>query len=107
MTDTTQCTDNQAEALANNPPLPGVPLQIRNAPTRLLKKMGYGKEYSYNPDYAHPVHNVSGFPSVSVNASTSTTDNAMSSRNRDHHQFDRLYFLPSYICQQRHLESFI
>jgi putative ATPase len=52
--------DSQAEALANTPPLPGVPLQVRNAPTALMKKLGYGKEYSYQPDFAHPVYNVSG-----------------------------------------------
>jgi putative ATPase len=49
----------QAEALATQPPLPGVPLQIRNAPTKLMKKLGYGKEYSYDPNFAHPVYNVS------------------------------------------------
>ncbi|ODN74941.1 ATPase [Cryptococcus wingfieldii CBS 7118] len=48
---------NAAEQLTQEPPLPGVPLQIRNAPTKLMKQLGYGKEYSYNPDYAHPVHN--------------------------------------------------
>ncbi|KJE00811.1 ATPase [Cryptococcus gattii NT-10] len=46
-----------AERLATMPPLPGVPLQIRNAPTQIMKKLGYGKEYAYNPDYGHPVHN--------------------------------------------------
>ncbi|KAF5370864.1 hypothetical protein D9758_002034 [Tetrapyrgos nigripes] len=34
-----------------------VPLQIRNAPTRLMKELGYAEGYRYNPDYAHPVHN--------------------------------------------------
>nr|XP_031861861.1 uncharacterized protein CI109_002690 [Kwoniella shandongensis]KAA5528933.1 hypothetical protein CI109_002690 [Kwoniella shandongensis] len=47
----------RAESLATTPPLPGVPLQIRNAPTQLMKKLGYGKRYSYDPDYAHPVYN--------------------------------------------------
>ncbi|TXT13470.1 hypothetical protein VHUM_00837 [Vanrija humicola] len=47
----------RAESLATNPPLPPVPLQVRNAPTRLMKKLGYGKHYSYNPDFAHPVWN--------------------------------------------------
>ena len=28
-----------------------VPIHLRNAPTRLMKEMGYGKEYKYNPDY--------------------------------------------------------
>ncbi|TKA80675.1 hypothetical protein B0A49_01624 [Cryomyces minteri] len=29
-----------------------VPVHLRNAPTRLMKEMGYGKEYKYNPDFA-------------------------------------------------------
>ena len=29
----------------------GVPLHIRNAPTKLMKDLGYGKEYKYSPDY--------------------------------------------------------
>lgn len=45
--------------MATAPPLPGVPLQVRNAPTKLMKKLGYGQAYSYNPDFAHPVYNVS------------------------------------------------
>ncbi|KAF2839620.1 putative AAA family ATPase [Patellaria atrata CBS 101060] len=28
-----------------------VPVHLRNAPTRLMKEMGYGKEYKYNPDF--------------------------------------------------------
>lgn len=47
----------RAEALAKQTPLPPVPLQVRNAPTRLMKKLGYGREYSYNPHFAHPVTN--------------------------------------------------
>nr|ODN90329.1 ATPase [Cryptococcus depauperatus CBS 7855] len=46
-----------AEELAKEPPLPPVPLQIRNAPTKLMKSLGYGQEYIYNPDYRHPVYN--------------------------------------------------
>ncbi|MBI5733564.1 MAG: replication-associated recombination protein A [Candidatus Kerfeldbacteria bacterium] len=33
----------------------GVPLNLRNAPTKLLKNIGYGKGYKYNPDYDEPV----------------------------------------------------
>ncbi len=29
----------------------GVPLHLRNAPTKLMKNIGYGKDYKYNPDY--------------------------------------------------------
>jgi putative ATPase len=28
-----------------------VPMHLRNAPTRLMKELGYGKEYKYNPEY--------------------------------------------------------
>jgi putative ATPase len=28
-----------------------VPLHIRNAPTKLMKDLGYGKDYKYSPDY--------------------------------------------------------
>ncbi|GAC74285.1 ATPase related to the helicase subunit of the Holliday junction resolvase [Moesziomyces antarcticus T-34] len=33
-----------------------VPLHIRNAPTKLMKQIGYGNEYRYEPRFAHPVH---------------------------------------------------
>uniref|UniRef100_A0A8C3JJN2 ATPase WRNIP1 n=1 Tax=Calidris pygmaea TaxID=425635 RepID=A0A8C3JJN2_9CHAR len=36
-------------------PLPPVPLHLRNAPTRLMKNLGYGKGYKYNPMYKEPV----------------------------------------------------
>lgn len=32
-----------------------VPLHIRNAPTALMKNLGYGKGYKYNPDFDGPV----------------------------------------------------
>ncbi|KAI8821000.1 uncharacterized protein EV422DRAFT_48997 [Fimicolochytrium jonesii] len=32
-----------------------VPLHIRNAPTKLMKELDYGKGYKYNPNYAGPV----------------------------------------------------
>lgn len=28
-----------------------VPLHLRNAPTKFMKKMGYGKNYKYSPDH--------------------------------------------------------
>jgi putative ATPase len=28
----------------------GVPLHLRNAPTKFMKEIGYGKKYKYNPD---------------------------------------------------------
>ena len=32
-----------------------VPLHIRNAATKLMKDLGYGKGYKYNPDYQEPI----------------------------------------------------
>jgi len=32
-----------------------VPLHLRNAPTALMKDLGYGKDYKYNPDYQSKV----------------------------------------------------
>ena len=36
-------------------PLPSVPLHLRNAPTKLMKSLGYGKGYKYNPAFKDPV----------------------------------------------------
>uniref|UniRef100_A0A6J0VAY8 ATPase WRNIP1 n=1 Tax=Pogona vitticeps TaxID=103695 RepID=A0A6J0VAY8_9SAUR len=36
-------------------PLPPVPLHLRNAPTKLMKDIGYAKGYKYNPVYKEPV----------------------------------------------------
>jgi putative ATPase len=33
----------------------GVPIHLRNAPTKFMKEIGYGKDYKYNPDYNEPV----------------------------------------------------
>jgi putative ATPase len=33
-----------------------VPIHIRNAPTKLMKELGYAKEYHYEPSFAHPIH---------------------------------------------------
>ncbi|MFA6424024.1 MAG: replication-associated recombination protein A [Candidatus Magasanikbacteria bacterium] len=33
----------------------GVPLHLRNAPTKFMKNIGYGKDYKYNPDFKGPV----------------------------------------------------
>lgn len=33
-------------------PLPPVPLHLRNAPTRLMKDLGYAKGYKYNPAFS-------------------------------------------------------
>ncbi|XP_038626317.1 ATPase WRNIP1-like [Tachyglossus aculeatus] len=36
-------------------PFPPVPLHLRNAPTQLMKDLGYGQDYKYNPRYKEPV----------------------------------------------------
>ncbi|MFH1188264.1 MAG: replication-associated recombination protein A [bacterium] len=36
-------------------PNEGVPLHLRNAPTKLMKNLGYGKGYKYNPEFKEPI----------------------------------------------------
>ncbi|XP_041849593.1 ATPase WRNIP1 [Melanotaenia boesemani] len=36
-------------------PLPPVPLHLRNAPTKLMKQLGYAEGYKYNPAFSGPV----------------------------------------------------
>ncbi len=33
----------------------GVPIHLRNAPTKFMKEIGYGKGYKYNPNFKEPV----------------------------------------------------
>jgi putative ATPase len=40
------------EAVKLDPTLP-VPLAMRNAPTKLMKDIGYGASYHYNPEFAY------------------------------------------------------
>ena len=42
-----------AIAAMNEPGIAGlpIPIHLKNAPTRMMKEMGYGKEYKYNPNY--------------------------------------------------------
>lgn len=42
---------NDAMALVSDSPDYAVPLHLRNAPTQLMKKMGYGKEYKYSHSF--------------------------------------------------------
>ncbi|KAE8158311.1 DNA polymerase III, clamp loader complex, gamma/delta/delta subunit [Aspergillus tamarii] len=44
---------NNAFAALAEPGIAGlpIPIHLRNAPTRLMKELGYGKEYKYNPNY--------------------------------------------------------
>ncbi len=41
----------KAEMQVRNNKLYSVPLHLRNAPTKLMKDIGYGKEYKYAHDY--------------------------------------------------------
>lgn len=45
---------NVQKDIKNLPAYP-VPLHIRNAPTELMKNIGYGKDYKYNPNFTVPV----------------------------------------------------
>jgi len=45
----------QAAADARDTSDQGVPLHLRNAPTKLMKELGYGKGYKYNPAFDEPV----------------------------------------------------
>ncbi|KAL6305035.1 P-loop containing nucleoside triphosphate hydrolase protein [Sparassis latifolia] len=47
----------RAEEAAKLDPTIPVPLMVRNAPTKLMKELGYSRGYHYNPDYSHPVTN--------------------------------------------------
>jgi putative ATPase len=42
----------QAKALVEADGSREVPLHLRNAPTRLMKDLGYGRDYQYDPDHA-------------------------------------------------------
>jgi putative ATPase len=46
---------SQVQKDIQNLPNEPVPLHLRNAPTDLMKNLGYGKDYKYNPDFKEPV----------------------------------------------------
>ncbi len=46
---------NKAAEAARQTSHLGVPIHLRNAPTKFMKEIGYGKEYKYNPDFKGPV----------------------------------------------------
>ena len=43
----------KAKMLCKEAPADPVPLHIRNAPTGLMKELGYGKNYTYNPEHGY------------------------------------------------------
>ncbi|KAG1839832.1 P-loop containing nucleoside triphosphate hydrolase protein [Suillus subalutaceus] len=48
---------NRAEVAAKSDLTMPVPMAVRNAPTALMKELGYAEGYNYNPSFQHPVHN--------------------------------------------------
>ena len=42
---------NRAQAEVKQSGNLGVPLPLRNAPTKLMKELGYGEEYKYSHDF--------------------------------------------------------
>jgi len=44
---------NNAQSALEEPGIAGlpIPIHLRNAPTRLMKELGYGKQYKYNPHF--------------------------------------------------------
>ncbi|QQS20551.1 MAG: hypothetical protein IPL87_03185 [Candidatus Moraniibacteriota bacterium] len=44
----------KARGDAQNFPREKVPLHLRNAPTKLMRELGYGKAYKYPPDFENP-----------------------------------------------------
>ena len=44
---------NRASELAKQEMTLPVPMSMRNAPTRLMKELGYGEDYKYQPQYAY------------------------------------------------------
>src|ERR1700742_1630521 len=58
---------NRAEAAAKEHPSLPVPMQVRNAPTGLMQKLGYGDGYHYQPGYrCVPLENVDPLVPVSL-----------------------------------------
>ncbi len=53
---------NKAEEDVNKYPDIPVPLQIRNAPTKLMKEQNYGKDYQYAHNYEVPVTSMQCLP---------------------------------------------
>ncbi len=45
---------NEAFGLAAKYPDAQVPLHLRNAPTKLMKDLGYGKDTQWKADFKHP-----------------------------------------------------
>lgn len=53
---------NQAQQAVHRQPNTPVPLHLRNAPTGMMKDLGYGKDYKYSHDYAASAGNQQYLP---------------------------------------------
>ncbi|KAG0152196.1 hypothetical protein CROQUDRAFT_712482 [Cronartium quercuum f. sp. fusiforme G11] len=45
----------RAKVLVGSTESYAVPIHLRNAPTKIMKELGYGAEYKYEPEFSHPV----------------------------------------------------
>ncbi len=57
---------NQAMDLVSKNQQVPVPIHLRNAPTKLMKEMGYGKDYKYAHDYENNFVNVEFLPQTLI-----------------------------------------
>ena len=60
---------NKAQQTVQNQGDLEVPLHLRNAPTKLMKELGYGKEYQYSHDHSEELHSQNFLPD-SINGTT-------------------------------------
>lgn len=80
---------NKAKALVEGGYNHPVPLHIRNAPTKLMNEIGYGKEYRYEPRFAHPVYQEFFPPQLKGTRLLSPTPAEASARTEADHQHGR------------------
>ncbi|KAM0756406.1 P-loop containing nucleoside triphosphate hydrolase protein [Meredithblackwellia eburnea MCA 4105] len=79
---------NEAKKLVKETENHPVPLHIRNAPTGLMKSLGYGKDYLYNPSFAHPVYQTYLPPELESKAEFLKPDESMEGKMWDVHRLE-------------------
>lgn len=73
----------RAETAAKEYPSLPVPMQVRNAPTGLMERLGYGDGYHYQPGYKCALDNLIGqFPSHFICAGTQLRTTTFPTRSR-------------------------
>lgn len=76
---------NQAQRIVRKTGNLAVPLHLRNAPTSLMKKQGYGKDYQYAHDYEHNFADQEYLPKeISNTAFYSPGDNSRENKLRNY-----------------------